>query len=194
MHLWLIRHGETHGNQAGILRGAASAGDELSEKGHAQAQALAGRLAAATPRPQAVYASTYRRAQQTAEPLARALGVPVQVRPDLQEVDCGDWAGRPYADLKTAAHDLRLPGGGLGFRGGETFEQIAARFVHALEGLPQDQDAAVVSHGGILRIGLAALLGRDIEEVWMRGELVLGNTDYVFLEKANGEWNLQNNR
>ncbi|WP_158263723.1 histidine phosphatase family protein [Deinococcus arcticus] len=190
MKLWLIRHGQTAGNVAGILRGATSAGDELSEQGHAQAQALAAQLAAADPRPQAVYASTYRRAQQTAEPLARALGLTVQVVPDVQEVDCGDWAGRPYRDLKTAPGDLRLPGGGLGFRGGESFEQIAARFVQALEELPTSQPAALVSHGGILRIGLAALLGRDIEQVWRSGELVLGNTEFVILNRSANGWTL----
>ncbi|MBZ9751132.1 histidine phosphatase family protein [Deinococcus sp. HMF7604] len=192
MNLWLIRHGQTAGNVAGILRGAASAGDELSDVGHAQAAALAPLLAARSPRPQAVYASTYRRAQQTAEPLARALGLSVQVLPGIQEVDCGDWAGQPYSALKTHAAALRLPSGGLGFKGGETFTQIADRFVRAVKGLPPGQDAALVSHGGILRIGLAALLQQDIEAAWQRGEWVLGNAEVVQLKRDKKVWKVKN--
>ncbi|GAA0521434.1 histidine phosphatase family protein [Deinococcus depolymerans] len=186
--VWIIRHGETSGNEAGILRGPVSADDELNDTGHAQARALAAHLLRQPQRPQAVYASRYRRAQQTAAPLAEALGVPVQVLNGIHEVDCGDWAGQPYSALNAHPEKLRLPGGRLGFTGGETFDGIAARFASDVNALPDGTDAALVSHGGIIRIGLAALLGLDIGAVWAGGQLVHGNTDYTVLERSAGGW------
>ncbi|GGR45375.1 alpha-ribazole phosphatase [Deinococcus seoulensis] len=186
--VWIIRHGETAGNEAGILRGPVSANDELNDTGHAQARALATHLLRQLPRPQAVYASRYRRAQQTAAPLAGALGVPVQVLNGIHEVDCGDWAGQPYSALNAHPEKLRLPDGTLGFAGGETFGEIAARFISDVNALPDGTDAALVSHGGIIRIGLAALLGLDIEDVWAGRQLVHGNTDYTVLMRVAGGW------
>lgn len=186
--VWIIRHGETAGNEAGLLRGPVSANDELNDTGHAQARALAAHLLRQPQRPQVVYASRYRRAQQTAAPLAGALGVPVQILNGVHEVDCGDWAGQPYSALNTHPERLRLPGGRLGFAGGETFDEIAARFVSDVNALPDGTDAALVSHGGIIRIGLAALLGLNIEDVWAGGQLVHGNTDYTVLERTAEGW------
>ncbi|NTX99395.1 histidine phosphatase family protein [Deinococcus sp. JMULE3] len=189
MRLWIIRHGETKGNQAGILRGASSANDEITDTGHEQARAMAGRISGGEPRPQAVYASRYRRAQQTARPLAERLGVPVTVLPGIHEVDCGEWAGEPYSALRQHPERLELGGGELGFRGGETFREIAARFTADVNSLP-DGDAALVSHGGIIRIALADLLGLDIREVWRGGDFMLGNTEWVVLERQGGIWSL----
>lgn len=189
MRLWIIRHGETKGNQAGILRGASSANDEITDTGHAQAQAMADQVSGEEPRPRAVYASRYRRAQQTARPLAERLGVPVTVLPGIHEVDCGDWAGEPYSALRQHPDRLELGGGELGFRGGETFREIAARFAADVNGLP-DEDAALVSHGGIIRIALAELLGLDAREVWQGGDFMLKNTEWVVLEKNGQTWHL----
>ncbi|GGK88274.1 histidine phosphatase family protein [Deinococcus radiotolerans] len=189
MRLWIIRHGETKGNQAGILRGASSANDEITDTGHAQAQAMAEQVSGGEPRPQAVYASRYRRAQQTARPLAERLGVPVTVLPGIHEVDCGEWVGEPYSALRQHPERLELGGGELGFRGGETFREIAARFAADVNGLPAE-DAALVSHGGIIRIALAHLLGRDVRAVWQDGSFMLTNAEYVVIERMGGAWNL----
>ena len=189
MRLWIIRHGETKGNQAGILRGASSANDEMTETGHDQARAMAVRIGGGEPRPQAVYASRYRRAQQTAQPLADRLGVPVTVLPGIHEVDCGEWAGEPYSALRQHPERLELGGGELGFRGGETFREIAARFAADVNSLP-DTDAALVSHGGIIRIALADLLGMDVREVWQGGHFMLKNTEYITLDRTQNGWQL----
>ncbi|UBV43802.1 histidine phosphatase family protein [Deinococcus taeanensis] len=189
MQLWVIRHAETKGNTAGILRGAASAQDEITETGHAQARALAEHLSRGEPRPLAVYASRYRRAQQTAEPLAQRLGCAVQILDGLHELDCGAWAGQPYSALREHPEQLTLANGDLGFRGGETFEGIAHRFLRDLNALPV-QNSAVVSHGGIIRIGLTALLALDQRKAWRQGLFLLGNTGFVRLEKQENQWTL----
>jgi broad specificity phosphatase PhoE len=82
MALYLIRHGKP----------AAAFGDHddpgLDETGHAQARAVAGRLMALPPaeRPRTVVSSPLRRCRETAQPLADALGVALEIEPAVGEI------------------------------------------------------------------------------------------------------------
>jgi len=67
----------------------------LAPRGHAQARALAARLAPAGLA--AIFVSTLRRTAETAEPLAAALGLQPVVVPELREVFLGDWEGGEFA-------------------------------------------------------------------------------------------------
>ena len=101
MKLVLARHGESAGNLEQVFRGPGSQSDGLTDVGEAQARALGAHLATlALPAPR-VYASTYRRAQATAQAIADALGTDVTVLDGVQEVDCGEWVGRAYTDMHT---------------------------------------------------------------------------------------------
>ncbi|MGE5665914.1 MAG: histidine phosphatase family protein [Betaproteobacteria bacterium] len=151
--LVLIRHGETEWNAAGRLQGAIDV--PLSQLGLWQAQRVAERL---REEPfAAVVASDLARARQTAEPLADALGLPVQPEPRLRERAYGIFEGERYAGLaerypaEWAAHlardpDWVIPGGEsigqLRDRVGEALDEIARRHAGA--------QVAVVAHGGVL--------------------------------------------
>jgi broad specificity phosphatase PhoE len=80
--LYLVRHG----------RPAAGWGEDddpgLDETGHAQAKAVAERLLALGPadRPTRVASSPLRRCRETAQPLADALGVAVEIDPRVGEI------------------------------------------------------------------------------------------------------------
>jgi len=63
---------------------------DLTELGHAQAEAIAERLACVPVR--AVYSSPYCRALRTAEPLAQHFGLPVLIRRELSEFNPSNWA------------------------------------------------------------------------------------------------------
>src|SRR5215472_14287488 len=82
MALYLIRHGKP----------AAAFGDHddpgLDEAGRAQARAVAGRLMALpeAERPRAVVSSPLRRCRETAQPLADALGVAIEIEPAVGEI------------------------------------------------------------------------------------------------------------
>jgi broad specificity phosphatase PhoE len=82
MALYLIRHGKP----------AAAFGDHddpgLDETGRAQAKAVAGRLMALpeAERPRAVVSSPLRRCRETAQPLADALGVALEIEPAVGEI------------------------------------------------------------------------------------------------------------
>lgn len=184
--LFLVRHGQTASNVAQILRGPASADDPLDPVGEAQARAVAAHLAALNlPQPR-VYASPYRRAQQTAQTIADALGVPLTVLEGVQEIDPGEWVGRPYADLRARGHTLLHPRGGFGFPGGESLGEVAARFRAAL---PTHTDPAIiVSHGAALTAVLAALLGVDVREAWTGGHFAHANAAVTELEWTGEGW------
>lgn len=192
--LLLIRHGETPNNAARMFRGPDGAEEGLSETGHAQAAALARSLATLDlPRPR-LYASSYRRAQQTAQPIAEALGLPLHTLPGVHEIHTGDWMGRPYSDVDTRFHELIAPDGQFGYPGGESLAQVADRFHAALNGLkPQPGETViVVSHGAALVALLARVLGRDLRAAYLSNELSHGNTAVTeLIWKGEGQPEMQ---
>ncbi len=187
--LLLARHGQTTGNVAGILRGADSRHDPLTDEGQAQARALARRVLALNPEAPRVYASSYRRAQQTAAPVAEALGVPVTVLDGLQEIDPGAWRGRPYTDLRTHAPELFGPGGRVAFPGGESLDAVADRFTAALAPvLAGPGTPLVVSHGGALIAVLIRLLRAPPLETWQAGTYTHVNAALTELTRTADGW------
>lgn len=195
MKLLLIRHGQTEGNVRGALD-TALPGPPLTELGRAQADALAARLADEPI--VAVYASEATRAQQTAAPLAAALGLEVQVIEGVKEVDAGDLEGatdprsvRTY--LQTAR---RWTQGELSVAipGGESGEQVRARMVGAADELrakheqtAPDGVVALFSHGGAIRLG-AEFLADNVPADLATAALI-PNTGVVELEaRPDGSW------
>ncbi len=79
MLAYLVRHAESLAN----VETAAGLNDGLSDLGRRQAQALAQRLHAAGIR--AIYSSPFRRAIETALPLARMSNEKIRIRPELCE-------------------------------------------------------------------------------------------------------------
>ena len=91
----LVRHGRTVLNVENMLRGRLD--PELDAVGLAEADALAQELAAREPA--RVVSSPLRRAVQTAEAIARRVGVRVQVDRGLIDRDYGSWAGHTKDEL-----------------------------------------------------------------------------------------------
>src|SRR5688500_1044189 len=93
--LWLIRHGESEGNRAGLLQGQRDY--PLSARGRQQAQRLAERLG--TVRFDALYSSDLTRALDTARAVSATIGLPVTLDPGLREIDYGAWSGLTPAEI-----------------------------------------------------------------------------------------------
>lgn len=87
-----IRHAQSESNASGIIDTAVP-GPGLSPEGKEQAEQLARQLGHKDF--DSVYASTMVRAQQTAAPLAAALGKQVEVLPGIQEINAGWFNGKP---------------------------------------------------------------------------------------------------
>ncbi|MGC4000291.1 MAG: histidine phosphatase family protein [Anaeromyxobacter sp.] len=136
----------------------------LSIAGGAHAARLAAALAGL--RGATVHASPARRAQETAAPIARALGIEVEVQPALREVDFGSLEGLTWQQA-AAAHPevcrtwLARPEE-VRFPGGEGYGEVQDRATAAVEAIARGREGAtavVVAHAGVNRAVLAWALG-----------------------------------
>jgi broad specificity phosphatase PhoE len=154
MRLFLLRHGQTHGNVAGALD-TAFPGLGLTELGQRQAVAAARALRDAGIG--AIAISTLGRTSETAGPIAAELGLTPVEHDELREISAGDFEMRSDEDailgyLGTVAHWLdgdlerRMPGG-------ETGTDFLERYDAAIASTCKvGVDAAlVVSHGAAIR-------------------------------------------
>lgn len=110
----LVRHGQSTANAASLID-TAPPGASLTALGQQQAQTVAGVLAAKGP-VAAIFASQLIRTQQTAAPLAGALGMNAQVLPGLNEIDAGAFNGQPQVSLGGLAYLLAPIAWMLGLR------------------------------------------------------------------------------
>jgi broad specificity phosphatase PhoE len=90
--LTFIRHAESQSNAEHVIN-TDIPGPSLTEEGQAQAEQLAHQLSRNNF--DAVYASDMVRTEQTADPLAHALGKRVEILPGLREIDAGWYNDTP---------------------------------------------------------------------------------------------------
>ncbi len=153
--IYLARHGETAYNAEGRFQGQGPV--PLNQAGRRQAQALAEQAVAyefAT-----LWCSPLLRARETADTVARRIGLTPREDPRLMETDSGDWTDRSFAEVQ--AED---PEGFAGFAngdptfafpGGESFAQQAVRVAAAFVEIERGETPTlVVCHGGVIRIVL----------------------------------------
>jgi broad specificity phosphatase PhoE len=166
----LIRHGESTWNAAGLWQGHGDA--PLSERGRRQARSLAVELAEEAPT--RLLASDLARARETAEIVGCELGLAVELEPGFRELDVGAWSGLTASEVR-----LRWPEEVARFRAGdpdlraggaESWSQLRTRALAAFERWAQRSTgcAAVVTHGGLLRMLLGVELGNA---EWRRAAL-----------------------
>jgi len=96
VHVFLIRHGETALNAAGVLRGQLDV--PLTKTGEAEASALGGLFREVPLR--AILSSPLRRAADTARPMAPCSGGPLEIDDRLTDRFYGEWAGHPLEQVE----------------------------------------------------------------------------------------------
>jgi probable phosphoglycerate mutase len=179
--LVLVRHGEAEYEAPGWN----DEGGSLTPLGRRQAEALGDALAAR--RIAHVWTSTLSRAVQSAEIAAARLGVGVTARTGLAEFGCGDLVGAPrdtdplatiYAAWLAGDLDTRVPGGECGQDVVSRLREVLWEIADAHRG----ETALVVSHGGILRLGVPALARMDA------GPAVLGDCCAIEVEIDADDW------
>src|SRR5580698_7067282 len=97
--LWLVRHGESTWNVAGLAQGHNDEA-ELTERGLRQATEAAAQFGYRPVR--AIYASDLRRAQQTAAAFSAVLGLSVHTDPRLRERCLGVLEGTAHETISPA--------------------------------------------------------------------------------------------
>lgn len=101
MKLWLVRHGETEANVAGLYSGHTPT--PLTAKGQRQAQRL-GEMLQQVPFDH-VMCSELERTQHTARLLLGERDIPLTSNPLLNEMFFGDWEMRHHRDLQVEDKD-----------------------------------------------------------------------------------------
>ena len=159
--LVLIRHGQTEWSRTGQHTGRTDI--ELTDHGRSEAE-LARRTLVGWDLARVV-SSPLRRALETAE----IVGLPpeIEIDPDLQEWDYGEWEGTKTPDNRETDPDWSI--WTTGISDGESVDEVGARADLAIarwsEAVP-DGDVAVFAHGHYLTIliarwcGLPAIEGR----------------------------------
>jgi probable phosphoglycerate mutase len=131
----------------------------------------------------AVYASALYRARHTAKAIADRKGMKVIIRPELHEIDMGDWEDLTWAVLprrypkefaiwNARPWECQVPGG-------ETVMQAGDRVLaelHRIAAQHDGQEIAVVSHGSAIRSILCRVLRLPPEKI---GEIGWGDNTCV---------------
>ena len=150
MKLILIRHGETEWNKQRRIQGCRS-DTRLSPKGLEEADRLAAVLR--KERIDAIYSSPMKRAAETAQIIAEACKLPVQVLVELREIDAGQLDGLFERELtgsyETAWKELRDGNASTPLPGGESLQDLQKRTSWAVDRLLEkhiDGTAVVVAH------------------------------------------------
>ncbi|MCT4704665.1 adenosylcobalamin/alpha-ribazole phosphatase [Enterobacteriaceae bacterium H11S18] len=169
MTLWLVRHGQTHANLAGLYSGASET--ELTGTGIIQAQAV-GKMLASVPLDR-VLCSELGRAKHTAKLILQQRDIPVAIEPRLNEMNFGDWEMRHHSELKLAdaenyaawCQDWQnvIPGNGEGF---QLFAQRVASFSESIKQTGGEENILIVSHQGVLSLLIASMLNMPAASLW----------------------------
>jgi probable phosphoglycerate mutase len=186
--LCIVRHGETAWNAEGRVQGQLDV--PLNEVGLAQARAVAAALQ--SERFAAIYSSDLQRVTQTAEPIARMLGLAVRLDPRLRERHYGMFQTLTYADVKILhpedyarfkAKDLDYD-----FRSGESLRTFSARSVACLAEIAArhaGDSILVFTHGGVLEMARRHATGIGLTSV---REFEIPNAALNRMAIAGDEW------
>jgi broad specificity phosphatase PhoE len=161
----LIRHG-VHDVVDEVLVGR-TAGVRLNRRGHDQAWRIAEVLSGE--QIDSVQSSPQRRAQETAEPLARRLGLSIEIFAALDELNMGAWTGRSFASLSddplwsvwnTTRGAMRPPNG-------ESMLELQTRAVDHLSkiaGSMPNGHVVLYSHAEVIRAVVLHALKLSLDE------------------------------
>lgn len=166
----LCRHGHVEGIFPARFRGRAEI--PLTERGLAEAQALAERIAAQWS-PAAIYASPLRRCMQTGNAIARTTGAPLVPLDALLDIDYGDWQWKTHDEVEREfpAHFsawFNLPWL-MRFSQGECLQDLLLRTAEVLRFVLDRHTAetlVLVGHESVNRAMLLQVLDRPLNQYW----------------------------
>jgi len=180
--LYLLRHGQTESSRNNAFCG--SLNPELTADGLEMAQAFA--VAYQSLEWQAIYASPMQRTIATAKPLAEKLGMELELREGLKEINYGKWEGQTVEVVARDYHDdyIRWTADPAWYppTGGELAVAIASRALLVIEEIKQRYSSGnilIVAHKATIRIILCSLLGIDVGRFRFRLGCPVGSVSKV---------------
>ncbi len=183
MHsITLLRHGESEGNQLGLLQGQSDY--PLTTNGMEQAKALAAYWKSVDAKFDLVISSPLLRASQTAEIIANHLKIPIEFDPAWKERHFGRLQGVELRqiDQLTPPVDFFHPYEPIG-ENGESQLDLYLRASLAIQKIIRQPEGSslVVSHGGILNKTLYVVMGITPQGHYNSPIFHFGNTGYAQL-------------
>jgi probable phosphoglycerate mutase len=187
MHLYIVRHGQSHVNLAEWDSGNTDEG--LTDLGQKQAAALAKWLPSHVAQVDALYTSTMRRALETADPVAKAYDLTPHFEDSLREIGNNRWdhsawpnddLPREYADYWASERPFSTTTPFL--EGGETFIHFRTRvgiFIEELVEKHRDKTVIAVCHGGVIEAAFDHIFNVG---PWRRCEIWNHNTGVTYFE------------
>ncbi len=144
MKLILVRHGETRWNHENRILGHTEIA--LNKTGRKQAAQLA--VALKDEKVAAIYSSPLRRARETADKIARGLGLEVVTDNAFKEIDAGELDGLTFEDLTERYGDFleewMMDDPSLRMPGGESKTELQERTWPAVERIVREHPDGVV--------------------------------------------------
>ena len=171
MHLLLIRHGQTSLHKRKVLAGWTN-DTGLDLNGQEQVKKLAEYISEFFPQLHfdAIYTSPLPRAKQTAEMLSAILTVPLFVDDNLKDINIGDWAGQPLADVVNSAigKSYFLDPVGVRLPDGEEITEVLERVIPVIERIRMDfinGSVIVVSHLDVIKLILTHYTHQSLHDL-----------------------------
>jgi|SRR3989338_3727513 len=161
----LVRHGETAKNVRGIIH---PHGDEelLNKNGIKQILAAAKRLKEL--KPDIVYSSEGKRAQQSGELISKELGLELKTLEGIEERNWGDFSGGTWEEVQKVLDKMSLqeryeyvPSNG------ESWREFEMRLIKAINRVLEENKSktvVILSHGGAIRALMPYFLSMPRDE------------------------------
>lgn len=169
IRIFIARHGQTDYNMRGLLQGR-GIDAPLNETGFKQADQLSSYLNGYGA--DALFSSSLIRTWQTAEPLRKAKNLDIVRDTNLDEMDFGDFEGKPYLDAAKELDDIQKfwKRGELDVPvpGGESPRQVFDRANSAFHDIVDNftgTSLMMVLHGRLIRILVSEWLGMGLKNM-----------------------------
>ena len=183
----LLRHGETDASARGRCYGKLDV--PLSVEGRQQVQRATTLLQVL--QPEAVVSSPRTRAKDSAQIVASACALSVEINESFAELDFGDFEGKRYEDVQRDHPDfyarwMQSPTE-VAFPNGESYESMTRRVLCAYQQLVQESPCrklVLVAHGGVNRIVLAHVLQLEAVHVFRLEQSYAGISCIDYYDKT----------
>ena len=185
----ILRHGYSVGNKERRFTGQMDVA--LDEIGVSQAKS-AGKYISENFKIDSIYSSNLSRAYNTAKPVADALGLPINVKENLKEINVGKWEGMHVDDIaREYPEEFELYTTNVGLArpvGGESYLELAERVAQAFAEIAEEnpgKTVLVATHGGVIRALRYAWLGYAPEQLQSIPHVT--NASITLAEYENGK-------
>jgi 2,3-bisphosphoglycerate-dependent phosphoglycerate mutase len=161
MQILLIRHGESEADILQVHEGRADF--ELTDRGRKQVSAMAERVKNDFPL-ELIYASTLKRARETATVLSSVTGCPLQLEEELMEYNNGVQAGLAFEEAKKYSSPVHLHDR---YEEGESHIEFRMRIETIFSKIlatSNHKRIAIVAHGGVINCLLRSFFHMPIKQ------------------------------